>query len=58
VADGGAGTVAGMDDGGIRELQKLVFKRGDDFVEGATPKIGAADAAGKKCIAGEELGLA
>src|SRR5262249_7201426 len=50
--------MAGMHDGGIGELQELVFERGDDFVVGATPKVGATDAAGEKRVAGKELRLA
>ena len=55
VADGGAGAVAGMDDGGIGELHDFVFEGGNDVVVGAAPKIGAADAAGKKRVTGKKL---
>jgi hypothetical protein len=57
VADGGGGAVAGMDDGGVWELHEFVFERGDEFVEGAAPEVGAADAAGEERVAGKELRL-
>ena len=58
MADGGAGSVAGMDDGGVRELHELAFQRGEDFVEGAAPKVGAADTSREERVAGEKLRLA
>ncbi len=58
MTDGGAGAVAGMDDGGVWELEKFISERQHDVVVGAAPEIRAADTAGKERVAGEELGLA
>ena len=37
----------------VRKCQKLAPNRFDDFRERAAPQVGAADTAGKKCIARE-----
>jgi hypothetical protein len=57
VADGGGGAVAGVDNRVVREMEQFGFQGIDDLVQRAAPKIGAADAAGEKCIPGEELGF-
>jgi hypothetical protein len=57
LADGGGGTVAGMDDGFVGELQKFLRQGFHDLFEGAAPKISAADAASEKSVTGEELRL-
>jgi len=57
VADGGGGAVAGVDDGVVGKMHEFGFQRADDLIEGAAPKIGAANAAGEERVSGEELGL-
>jgi len=57
VADGGGGTVTGVDDGVIGELEEFGVQRIHDLIEGATPEIGTADAASEESVSREELRL-
>ena len=57
VADGGAGAVAGVDDGVVGELEEFGLDGIHDLIERAAPEIGAADAAGEERVSGEELRL-
>lgn len=54
-ADGGGGAVARVDNGGVCELQELISQGVHDLGHGAAPQIGAADTAGEKSVAGDEL---
>src|SRR5579871_1487131 len=54
-AYGGVFAVAGVDEGFVGELHEFVFEAGHDFVHGAAPEVGAADAAGKERVSGEEM---
>jgi len=56
-ADGGGGTVAGVDDGVVGELEEFGLQGIHDLIERATPEIGAADAASEECVSREELRL-
>lgn len=53
-ANGGGGTVAGQDPGVVGKGQKPSFDGLDDLAWVASREIGAADAAGKKGIAGND----
>jgi hypothetical protein len=57
VADGGAGAVAGMDDGVIGELEELRLQGIHKLIIRAAPEIGAANAAGEEGVACKELRL-
>lgn len=57
MADGGGGTVAGMDDGVVGELEELGFQGIHKLIKRAAPEVGAADAAGKERVSREELRL-
>ena len=50
-ADAGGGAVAGVDDGGVGELQDFTAQGVHDLGHGAAPKIGAADAAREERVA-------
>ena len=56
-ADGGAGAVAGVDDGVVGKLEEFGLQGIHDLIERAAPEIGAADAAGEECVSREELRL-
>lgn len=57
VADGGAGAVAGVDDGVVGELEEFGLNGIHDLIKRAAPEIGAADAASEERVSGEELRL-
>jgi hypothetical protein len=57
VADGGGGTVAGMDDGVVGELEEFGFQGIHKLIKRAAPEIGAANAAGEEGVACKELRL-
>ena len=56
-ADGGGDAVARVDHGVVRQLHEFAAERVHNLLHGATPEIGAADAAGEKHVTGKELGI-
>src|SRR5271170_6833390 len=58
MADGCAGAVPWMNDGGIGKLDNLFFQRVDEVIVRATPKIGAANASCKQRVARKQLRVA
>ncbi len=54
-ADGGLRTVAGRDDGFIRQGEQLVVQGLDDLLERTSGQVGPANASRKKRIAGDQF---
>ena len=56
-SDGGERAVAGDNESVLRQGTGKVVDGAHDFFGGAAGKIGAADGAGKKCVAGDQFAL-